>query len=52
MSKGYDGDGKEEITNRLFWMEIDTFYVISEILKSLECFFSELKRIQGHTTFY
>ena len=36
----------------MFEMEIDTFYVISEILKSLECFFSELKRIQGHNTFY
>ena len=35
-----------------FEMEIDTFYVISEILNSLEIFFSEIKRIQGHSTFY
>ena len=35
-----------------FEMEIDTFYVISETLNSLEYFFNELKRIQGHSTFY
>lgn len=36
----------------LFEIQTDTFYVISEILNSLKCFFDELKRIQGHSIFY
>ena len=36
----------------LFEIETDTFGVISEILNSLKSFFNELKRIQGHNTFY
>ena len=34
-----------------FEIEIDQTF-IPEILSSLKCFFEELKRIQGHDTFY